>query len=297
MTKWDQSLVCVTGIWQEKDENHLKMKTLQAASLTSRVQSWTHWRSSQSLRITAHVDLVHKKRIRLKQIFVVSLSCRFLSGNWAARTSGTADGASQPLCPRSPLGPCHTATQGNVRQNSLAGLGWQEGAGLFTGQSNAEHFRSPLLSQKLSSAAQMVGCWGENPHPWTVTKADNKQATGLRNEGPPAKTALCEHSLSPEQICRVETVLRFPTSRSVAVSGICRDKRIEATCSQENNFAAANLLVGHIEAFFSIHITWQARCLISDLCSSLGTSLLPSSSKSCYHIVYFTWEIYTGCPL
>lgn len=49
------------------------MKTLQTASLTSRVQSWTHRGSSQSLQITAQVDLLRKKSIRLKQIFVASL--------------------------------------------------------------------------------------------------------------------------------------------------------------------------------------------------------------------------------
>lgn len=120
----------------------------------------------------------------------------------------------QQMAPRSLWVPgAHSlrATRGTMRQNSLAGLGWQDGAGLFTGQSHAQHFRWPLLSRTLDRR-------GENPHPWTVPKADNKQATGLRNEGPPTKTALWERSVLPRHVCRVESVLRWGFSKA----SLCR---------------------------------------------------------------------------
>lgn len=117
--------------------------------------------------------------------------------------SGRAGGTSQPLCPQSPLGLHHTATRGTVRQNSLAGLGWQEGAVLFTGQSHTRRFRCPRRQPKRLTAEVRI-----------LTKATNKKATGLRNEGPPAKTALCERSLSPRQICGVETVLGWGFSNT-----------------------------------------------------------------------------------
>lgn len=87
-------------------------------------QSWNRRRSLQSFQITAHMDLVHKKSIRLESYFLswcelpiggdlCSLFLhRFSSGNWVACTSGTADGTSQPVSRahslRSMLPRCHS---------------------------------------------------------------------------------------------------------------------------------------------------------------------------------------------